>query len=85
MSDLKAYGEHPYRWEIARIKKAGEVAALKEEIEQIKHRLTHTAWENTERNGRYAGLSVAIARAELDLQNMRLLLASIREIDTKHN
>lgn len=77
--------EDPYLWEIARFRRDGEVQALREKIRTIQHHLSHAAWEDTDRCGRYYKLGEAITRAEHQLKCMRMLLDAIRSIDQNYS
>jgi len=84
MEDIMS-DEDPYVWEIARVRREGEVAALRDRICKIQHNLSNHAWEDTVRSGRYHKLGEAIMRAEHELKNMRMLLDAIRSIDQLHS
>lgn len=83
--ELATSEEDPYTWEIARIRKSGEVAALRQQIENIKRFFACEAWNDTESGGRYKKLGDAITRVEHELKKMRLLLAAIQDIDMNHS
>lgn len=83
--DVEMSNEDPYLGEIARFRREGEVQALRDKIRTIQHRLSHYAWEDTERNGKYRKLGDAITRAEHQLKCMRMLLDAIRSIDQNHS
>lgn len=73
--------DDPYTWEIARIKRAGELDALRYQIMQIQHYFGHYAWCDTIRGGHYKKLGVAIEKAENKLKQMRMLLDEMHRID----
>lgn len=83
--DVEMSNEDPYLLEIARFRRDGEVQALREKICTIQHNLSHAAWGDTERNGKYRKLGEAITRAEHQLKCMRMLLDTIRSIDQNHS
>lgn len=76
--------EDPYTWEIARIKRAGELDALRYQILQIQHYFSNDAWCNTASSGHYKKLGEAITKAEKKLKQMRMLLDEIRRIDANN-
>ena len=82
--DLVASKEDPYLWEIARMRRAGEVGALRQEIGNIQHYLAHSAWEDTEKKGKYSRLCEAITKAEHALKKMRMLLIAIQEVEPEN-
>lgn len=85
MMDLVASQEDPYLWEIARIKREGQINALCGQIGNIKHYLANDAWKATEAAGRYRKLGEAITRAERKLKQMRLVLDAIQELDPNND
>lgn len=84
MDDIMS-NEDPYVWEIARLRREGEVEALRLKIGAIQHSLFQHAWKDTVRSGKFHKLGEAINRAEHQLKCMRMLLESIRSIDPNHS
>ena len=77
--------EDPYVWEIARLRREGEIEALRLKIGTIQHNLSQNAWDETVRAGKFRKLGEAIERAEHQLKCMRMLLESIKSIDPNHS
>ena len=78
--------DDPYTWEIARLRRSGEIAALKREIEGIQFAFHSGAmWEGTVSAGRYKKLGAAITRAEHELKKMQMLLSVIQEMDPNND
>lgn len=69
--------------DVETITKQGSIDALKSEIEACKHYLAHTAWDDTVKGNRYYRLETAITMAEIQLKQMRVLLAAIKHLDPK--
>ena len=75
----------PYTWEIARIKREGELNALRSRILDIQRELSNNAWDNTQSQGKFKKLGEAITKSERALARMRLLLKAIRDIDPNND
>lgn len=80
-----ASAEDTYAREIARIKQAGELDALREALIRRKHYFSDEAWNNTESAGTFRKLGLAITRAEKKLREMRMLLAEMHNLDPNNN
>lgn len=77
--------EDPYTFEIARIKRAGELDALRYQILQIQHYLEQDAWKDTVRGSNFKKLGLAIGKAEKKLGHMRMLLNAMNQIDANND
>lgn len=85
MSELKASQEDPYTWEIARIRRAGELDALRYQILQIQQYFEEQAWRDTQSSGHYKKLGLAIMKAEKQLKCMRMLLDEMHTLDANND
>lgn len=85
MSDLKASQEDPYTWEIARIRRVGELDALRYQILQLQHYFNNDAWRNTASGGHYKKLGLVITKAENQLKRMRMLLDEMNKLDANND
>lgn len=85
MSDLEASQEDPYTWEIARIRRAGELEALRREILQLQHYFNNDAWADTQSSRHFKKLGIAITKAESQLKRMRMLLNAMRALDENND
>lgn len=84
--ELLASNQDPYMWDIARIRRAGELNALREAINNIKRYFSNgDAWKDSESNGTYKKLGLSITKAEHKLKEMRLLLAEVTKIDPRND
>lgn len=85
MSDPEASQEDPYTWEIARIRRAGELDALRYQILQLQHYFNNDAWVDTQSSGHFKKLGIAITKAESQLKRMRMLLEVMNTLDENND
>lgn len=85
MSDTVASEEDPFVWDIARIKRDGELSGLRHAVRVRMNYFKDQAWNNVERGSTYQNLGEAIKRAEHELKEMRMLLDALVQIDPNNS
>lgn len=85
MDEMLVSAEDPFVWDIARIRREGELDALRYAIRMKMDYFKEKAWGDTDRGPSYKNLGVAIARAEHKLKEMRMLLDEMVNIDPSNS
>ena len=70
------------RMDAEELKRQGYVWALVNAIKSRQHDLVN-AFDDTERNGRYCGLGIAVRKAQTVLSEINELLKELQKIDPK--
>jgi len=69
---------------IEKIKRDGEIEALRRKIDYLHFNLTNINWDNIKRNGKFMRLGEAIDNAEIMLKQMREILISLQEMEPEN-